>query len=79
MKNVQLDEPIARESKADDEMEVSDEDDQPMRKKRRGGETLFNLSEETNNLKEENDNLKCQIEAYKNEVCQKQNSQNVPN
>lgn len=59
IKNVQLDEPISE--RADDEMDVSDEDEPPLKKKHRD-------SEEKNNLKEENDSLRCQMEAYKNEV-----------
>ncbi|XP_044269332.1 ecto-NOX disulfide-thiol exchanger 2 [Tribolium madens] len=60
IKNVQLDEPTT--DKADDEMDVSDEDE-PLKKKHRDG-----ANEERNNLKEENESLRCQMEAYKNEV-----------
>ncbi|KAL1129401.1 hypothetical protein AAG570_013928 [Ranatra chinensis] len=45
---------------AEDEMDVSDEDD-PMKKKPR-------FDDKISILKEENDSLKCQLEAYKNEV-----------
>lgn len=59
IKNIQLDEPI--NERADDEMDVSDEDEPPLKKKHRN-------EDEKNNLKEENDSLRCQMEAYKNEV-----------
>jgi hypothetical protein len=58
---VQLDEPS--NDKADDEMDVSDEDE-PTKKKHR----TDCISEERNNLKDENESLRCQMEAYKNEV-----------
>lgn len=58
---MQLDEPTA--DKADDEMDVSDEDE-PCKKKHRSEGT----TEERNSLKEENESLRCQMEAYKNEV-----------
>ncbi|CAH1372238.1 ecto-NOX disulfide-thiol exchanger 2 [Tenebrio molitor] len=61
IKNVQLDEPS--NDKADDEMDVSDEDE-PTKKKHR----TDCISEERNNLKDENESLRCQMEAYKNEV-----------
>ncbi|XP_044746718.1 ecto-NOX disulfide-thiol exchanger 2 [Coccinella septempunctata] len=61
IKNVQLDE--IRNEKADDEMDVSDEDE-PTKKKIRSE----NSNNELNALKEENESLKCQMEAYKNEV-----------
>lgn len=60
IKNIQWDEEPVGE-KADDEMDVSDEDE-PTRKKQR----YEGHHDET--LKEENLNLKCQLEAYKNEV-----------
>lgn len=58
---MQLDEPS--NDKADDEMDVSDEDE-PTKKKHR----TDCISEERNNLKDENESLRCQMEAYKNEV-----------
>lgn len=48
--------------RADDEMDVSDEDETPRKRMRES------VIEEKNNLKEENDSLRCQMEAYKNEV-----------
>lgn len=62
IKNVALDEQTNVE-RADDEMEVSDEEDAPRKKSK-----IDNNSDEQNNLKEENNNLRCQMEAYKNEV-----------
>lgn len=56
-----MDEPSS--DKADDEMEVSDEDE-PTKKKHR----IEMSNEERNSLKDENDSLRCQMEAYKNEV-----------
>lgn len=61
IKNVQLDE--IRNEKADDEMDVSDEDE-PLKKKMRSESSTSEL----NALKDENESLKCQMEAYKNEV-----------
>lgn len=61
IKNVQLDE--VRNERADDEMEVSDEEE-PSKKKFRSESS----NKELNSLKEENESLKCQMEAYKNEV-----------
>ncbi|KAJ3660322.1 hypothetical protein Zmor_004774 [Zophobas morio] len=61
IKNVQLDEPAT--DKADDEMDVSDEDEPPKKKHRSEAG-----AEERNNLKDENESLRCQMEAYKNEV-----------
>lgn len=52
-----------RSIQADDEMEVSDEEE-PIKKKSRFEVNL----EEIDGLREENGNLKCQLEAYKNEV-----------
>lgn len=51
--------------KADDEMDVSDEEETPRKRMR------DSAVEEKNNLKEENDSLRCQMEAYKNEVANK--------
>lgn len=62
IKNIQLDD--ATNEKDDDEMDVSDDDDEPSLKKQRTDGTL----EERNNLRDENDSLRCQMEAYKNEV-----------
>ncbi|KAK9881504.1 hypothetical protein WA026_016385 [Henosepilachna vigintioctopunctata] len=61
IKNVQLDD--IRSEKADDEMDVSDEDDPPKKKHRPDSSSI-----ELNALKDENESLKCQMEAYKNEV-----------
>lgn len=51
------------------EMDVSDSEEEPQRKKTRnqsdGNEDVDRLQ----GLKEENDSLRCQLEAYKNEVC----------
>lgn len=58
---MQLDEEPALE-RADDEMDVSDEDETPRKRLR------DSIIEEKNHLREENDSLRCQMEAYKNEV-----------
>ncbi|KAL3285227.1 hypothetical protein HHI36_019339 [Cryptolaemus montrouzieri] len=62
IKNVQLDD--IRSEKADDEMDVSDEEE-PSKKKHKHESSSTN---EINALKDENESLKCQMEAYKNEV-----------
>ncbi|XP_025832570.1 ecto-NOX disulfide-thiol exchanger 2 [Agrilus planipennis] len=61
LKNVQLEEETPIET-ADDEMEVSDGEENPRKK------TKIEISNEDKVLKEENDNLRFQMEAYKNEV-----------
>lgn len=52
------------------EMDVSDSEEEPQRKKTRnqvdGNQEDI---ERLQSLKEENDSLRCQLEAYKNEVC----------
>ncbi|KAJ8670638.1 hypothetical protein QAD02_001897 [Eretmocerus hayati] len=48
-----------------DEMEVSDAEDEPQRKRLRN---QIEDSERLLTLREENDSLRCQLEAYKNEV-----------
>ncbi|XP_012276181.1 ecto-NOX disulfide-thiol exchanger 2 [Orussus abietinus] len=64
IKAVQLEEALME---GEGEMEVSDSEDEPQRKKIRSQE--FNEdAEKLQTLKEENDSLRCQLEAYKNEV-----------
>lgn len=48
--------------RADDEMDVSDEEETPRKRLR------DSLIEEKNQLRDENDSLRCQMEAYKNEA-----------
>nr|CAD7464122.1 unnamed protein product [Timema tahoe] len=62
IKTVQLEEVL--NERADEEMDVSDEEDYMGNKKR----VRYDTSEEKASLKEENDSLRCQLEAYKNEV-----------
>lgn len=50
------------------EMEVSDSEDEPQRKKSRNLSSCNEDSEKLQSVKEENDSLRCQLEAYKNEV-----------
>lgn len=50
------------------EMEVSDSEEEPQRKKSRNQSDVHDDSERLQTLKEENDSLRCQLEAYKNEV-----------
>lgn len=50
------------------EMEVSDSEEEPQRKKARNQSDVHDDSERLQTLKEENDSLRCQLEAYKNEV-----------
>lgn len=50
------------------EMEVSDSEDEPQRKKQRNLSDNREDIERVQSLKEENDSLRCQLEAYKNEV-----------
>lgn len=65
IKTIQLED--ALNERADDEMDVSDEEDnsQSSRKRPRNNDTL---EIERISLKDENDSLRCQLEAYKNEV-----------
>lgn len=52
------------------EMDVSDSEDEPQRKKSMRNQSDGNEDiEKLQTLKEENDSLRCQLEAYKNEVC----------
>lgn len=51
------------------EMEVSDSEEEPQRKKARNQSDSHDDIERLQTLKEENDSLRCQLEAYKNEVC----------
>lgn len=51
------------------EMDVSDSEEEPQRKKSRGQTDGHEDVEKLQSLKEENDSLRCQLEAYKNEVC----------
>lgn len=50
------------------EMEVSDSEEEPQRKKTRNQLDSHDDSDRLQVLKEENDSLRCQLEAYKNEV-----------
>lgn len=50
------------------EMEVSDSEDEPQRKKMRPHVDHVDDGDKLHVLKEENDSLRCQLEAYKNEV-----------
>lgn len=50
------------------EMEVSDSEDEPQRKKQKNLIDNHEDIERVQILKEENDSLRCQLEAYKNEV-----------
>ncbi|KAF4519599.1 hypothetical protein B566_EDAN003766 [Ephemera danica] len=68
IRNMQLEEAI--NERADEEMDVSDSDNESdisMRKKPRYEEERANPNN-IYSLKEENDSLRCQLEAYKNEV-----------
>lgn len=51
------------------EMDVSDSEEEPQRKKTRNQSDSNEDIERLQSLKEENDSLRCQLEAYKNEVC----------
>lgn len=51
------------------EMDVSDSEEEPQRKKSRNPSDGNEDVERLQALKEENDSLRCQLEAYKNEVC----------
>lgn len=50
------------------EMEVSDSEEEPQRKKIRSQPEVDADNERVQSLKEESDSLRCQLEAYKNEV-----------
>lgn len=50
------------------EMDVSDSEEEPQRKKGRNLIDGIDDVERLQALKEENDSLRCQLEAYKNEV-----------
>jgi len=50
------------------EMDVSDSEEEPQRKKTRNQSDGNEDIERLQSLKEENDSLRCQLEAYKNEV-----------
>lgn len=64
-----MDEQPTTAERADDEMEVSDEEDhQPKKKSKTDTGSCINIDDHQTNLKEENNNLRCQMEAYKNEV-----------
>lgn len=67
IKAVQLEDSLIE---GEGEMDVSDSEEEPQRKKTRnqldGNQEDI---ERLQSLKEENDSLRCQLEAYKNEVC----------
>ncbi|CAK9829471.1 Ecto-NOX disulfide-thiol exchanger 1 [Anthophora retusa] len=65
IKAVQLEESLME---GEGEMEVSDSEEEPQRKKQRNQSDTHEDSERLQALKEENDSLRCQLEAYKNEV-----------
>ncbi|XP_031840381.1 ecto-NOX disulfide-thiol exchanger 2 isoform X4 [Nomia melanderi] len=65
IKAVQLEESLME---GEGEMEVSDSEEEPQRKKSRNQTDSHDDSERLQVLKEENDSLRCQLEAYKNEV-----------
>ncbi|XP_058798366.1 ecto-NOX disulfide-thiol exchanger 2 [Phymastichus coffea] len=65
IKAIQLEETVME---GEGEMEVSDSEDEPQRKKLRNQPTANEDSERLQAIKEENDSLRCQLEAYKNEV-----------
>ncbi|XP_076286870.1 ecto-NOX disulfide-thiol exchanger 2 isoform X1 [Lasioglossum baleicum] len=65
IKAVQLEESLME---GEGEMEVSDSEEEPQRKKPRNQSDVHDDSERLQALKEENDSLRCQLEAYKNEV-----------
>lgn len=70
IKAVQLEEALME---GEGEMEVSDSEDEPQRKKQRNLTENHEDIERVQILKEENDSLRCQLEAYKNEVRTFQN------
>ncbi|PBC26220.1 Ecto-NOX disulfide-thiol exchanger [Apis cerana cerana] len=65
IKAVQLEESLME---GEGEMEVSDSEEEPQRKKARNQSDSHDDIERLQTLKEENDSLRCQLEAYKNEV-----------
>lgn len=65
IKAVQLEEALME---GEGEMEVSDSEDEPQRKKPKNLTDNHDDMERVQILKEENDSLRCQLEAYKNEV-----------
>ncbi|XP_017892392.1 ecto-NOX disulfide-thiol exchanger 2 isoform X2 [Ceratina calcarata] len=65
IKAVQLEESLME---GEGEMEVSDSEEEPQRKKARNQSDSHEDTERLQTLKEENDSLRCQLEAYKNEV-----------
>ncbi|XP_012265272.1 ecto-NOX disulfide-thiol exchanger 2 [Athalia rosae] len=65
IKAVQLEDALME---GEGEMDVSDSEDEPQRKKTRSQSETNDDVEGLQNLKEENDSLRCQLEAYKNEV-----------
>ncbi|XP_076764611.1 ecto-NOX disulfide-thiol exchanger 2 isoform X3 [Xylocopa sonorina] len=65
IKAVQLEESLME---GEGEMEVSDSEEEPQRKKARNQSDVHDDTERLQTLKEENDSLRCQLEAYKNEV-----------
>ncbi|XP_017753347.1 PREDICTED: ecto-NOX disulfide-thiol exchanger 2 isoform X2 [Eufriesea mexicana] len=65
IKAVQLEESLME---GEGEMEVSDSEEEPQRKKTRNQSDTHDDIERLQTLKEENDSLRCQLEAYKNEV-----------
>ncbi|XP_068979051.1 ecto-NOX disulfide-thiol exchanger 2 isoform X1 [Bombus flavifrons] len=65
IKAVQLEESLME---GEGEMEVSDSEEEPQRKKTRNQSDAHDDIERLQVLKEENDSLRCQLEAYKNEV-----------
>ncbi|XP_033210952.1 ecto-NOX disulfide-thiol exchanger 2 isoform X2 [Belonocnema kinseyi] len=65
IKAVQLEDALME---GEGEMEVSDSEDEPQRKKQRNFSDNHDDIERVQSLKEENDSLRCQLEAYKNEV-----------
>lgn len=65
IKAVQLEESLME---GEGEMEVSDSEEEPQRKKARNQSDSHEDAERLQTLKEENDSLRCQLEAYKNEV-----------
>ncbi|XP_076248942.1 ecto-NOX disulfide-thiol exchanger 2 [Calliopsis andreniformis] len=65
IKAVQLEETLME---GEGEMEVSDSEEEPQRKKARNQLDSHEDTDRLQVLKEENDSLRCQLEAYKNEV-----------
>ncbi|KAK7580055.1 hypothetical protein V9T40_000684 [Parthenolecanium corni] len=60
--------PAESEEPLNDEMDVSDSDDDDDAEKQPFKKRKIDIAE-TNSLKDENDSLRCQLEAYKNEIC----------